>query len=274
MTIRFTTAKDGYAAGSLVSTLTPTAEAAYVAAGVAVYDSQKFSTAVAVRRVLGQSGIPAIVVPNGTVATNGTITAGTALPLTYPQAWIYLPAGAVSGGSAGWYYCEFSSTTVGQVYTAYKATMDTPYVPAVKTAAVGSNSSYTQTTSADIQLGGVTVPANQLGTNGGLEYFGFFSYNNSAGAKTAKVKFGTGVVVSSAPTTTTGLTVRKKLQNRAAASQVIHATLETGAAVSTAPTLLSVDTTADVVASLTGQLATATDYIILENWSIEAIPAP
>lgn len=270
----------GYALGSLITTFTPAAEAAAVAAGAAVYDSSPLQTPpgsiAPVARVLGQTGIPCVIANTGTVATNGAITLGTALPLTYPQVWLYLPAGAVVGGSAGWYYAVMSSTTVGQVYTPYVATMTRPYVPPASAlvAAVGSNSSYTGATGADIQMGAATVPAGQLGTTGSLRYHGFFSHNSTAGNKIERIKFGSGTVVSLTATTTTGLTLSKKLQNRAAASQVIHATPETGAAVSVAPTLLSVDTTADVVASFTGQLAVATDVCVLECWSVELLPSP
>lgn len=278
MTIRFTTSIDGYANGSLVTTLDAAREAAYVAAGQAKYDSPKLQAPLgaiaAAVRLLGQAGIPCIIPPNGTVATNGTITVGTALPLTYPQAWVYLPAGAVVGGAAGWYYTAFSSTTVGQVYTAYKATMDTPHIPTTLTAAVGSNSAYTTLVATDVVLGSVSIPAGTLGRNGAVEYCGFFSYNSTAGAKVSKVLFGGGTVVSSSATTTTGITVRKRVQNRAANSQVIQASLETGATVSVAPTLLAIDTTADVVAAFAGQVAVATDYLILEAWSIQALPAP
>lgn len=270
----------GYALGSLITTFTPAAEAAAIAAGAAVYDSptvQSPTGAIApAARILGQTGIPCVIANTGTVATNGTITLGTALPLIYPKAWLYLPAGAVVGGAAGWYYAVMSSTTVGQVYTPFVATMTQPYVPPAYAlvAAVGSNSSYTGATGADIQMGGATVPAGLMGTTGSLRYHGLFGHNSTAGNKIEKIKFDTGVVVSSTATTTTGLTVSKKVHNRSAASQVIQASLETGAVVSVAPTLLSVDTTADVVASFTGQLAVATDVCVLECWSIELLPAP
>lgn len=277
MTIRFTATRDGYAAGSVV-TLTAAAEAAYVVGGYAVYDSPKPQAPSGhigpTARILGQTGIPVIIANSGTIATNGTVTLGTALPLTYPQAWVYFPASAVVGGAAGFYFVAFSSTTVGQVYTAFQATMTAPKAPSVLVNAVGSNSGYTGATGADIQLGAVTVPANAMGSDGALRYHGFFSHNSTAGNKIEKIKFGSGTVVSVTATTTTGLTLSKKLHNRAAGSQVIHATPETGAAVSVAPTLLSQDTTADVVASFTGQLATATDVCVLECWSIELLPAP
>lgn len=282
MTIRVTSSASalvaGYAVGSLIRTFTPEQEAAAVAAGVAVYGSPHLQDPdggiASVARILGQTGIPCVIANSGTVATNGTVTLGTALPLTYPQAWLYLPAGAVVGGLAGWYYAVMSSTTVGQVYTAYMATMTLPYVPttAALVAAVGSNSAYTGATGADIQMGAVTVSANRMGTNGALRYHALFGHNSTAGNKIEKAKFGSGTVVSSTATTTTGLTMSKRVQNRAAASQVIQAGLETGAPVSVAPSLLAIDTTADVVASFTGQLAVATDVCVLEAWSIEILP--
>lgn len=275
MTIRFLNSKDGYAKGSIVATLSAAAEAAYVASNDAEYDGQRpGNESIAIRRVLAQQGVPCIVVPNGTVATAGVITVGTALPLTYPRAWIYLPAGAVVGGLAGWYYCVFSSTTVGQVYTNYQAAMDKPFIPASLTAAVGSNGAYTTLVATDVVLGAAIVPANLLGSFGSVDVTAFLSYNSTAGAKVGKVRIGGSTVVSSSATTTTGLTIRKRIQNRATNSQVIQASLETGATVSVAPTLLAVDTTADVQVDVVGQVAVATDYIILESLSVEVLPAP
>jgi hypothetical protein len=275
MTIRFLNSKDGYAKGSNIRVLTAAAEAAYVATGDAVYDAPNVAdTAVTLRRVLGQQGIPCIIAPNGTIATNGTYTSGTALPLTYARAWCYFPAGAVVGGLAGWYYVAFSSTTVGQVYTAFQATMAKPYIPAVPVAAVGSNGAFTQTTASDIVMGSVTVPANFLGQFGAVDATFLQAHPNNAGNKITKLRFGGSAVLSTTSTTTLGMTQRKTVQNRAAALQVIHATAETGAAVATSPSLLTVDTTADVAMDVTGQLATATDYLVLEHLSVEALPTP
>lgn len=277
MAIRFLTSIDGYAQGSVVTTLSATKEAAYAAAGQAEYVTPGMSSPELVlasaRRIVGQTGIPCIVVPNGTVATNGTITAGTALALTYTKAWIYLPAGAVSGGLAGWYYCVFSSTTVGQVYTAYQAApMLRPYVPDTLTAAVGSNSSYTQSTGADIVLGSVEIPANTIGAQGAVDVHFFTSFYSSANDKITKLKFGGSDVVTNTATTTAGLTARKRIQNRATGVQAIQAAFETGAGVATTASLLAIDTTADVVVAVTGQLETATEYIVLESFCVEVLP--
>lgn len=272
--IRFLNAKDGYAKGSVIATLAASVMAAYVAAGDAEWTSQDNPGNVApVRRVLGQQGIPCILAPNGTIATNGTVTLGTALALVYAQAWVYFPASAVVGGSAGWYFVEFSSTTVGVVRTAYQATMVRPYIPDSLTTATGSNSAYTQTTGQDITLGSVEIPANLLGANGAIDAHFFTSFFDSANDKITKLKFGGSAVTTLTATTTDGMTVRKRIQNRGTSKQVIQADFENGASSGTTASQLAVDTTADVVVAVTGQIETATEYMVLESLSVELVPA-
>ena len=278
MTIRFTSAVAGFAAGA-IATLGPVAELAYIAAGQATPSTNPVGGAGAgvppVPRVMAQSGIPCILGPNGTIATNGTITFGTALPLIYPRAWVYFPAGAVVGGLVGWYYVIMSSTTVGVVYTAYQATMTLPFamLPAAQmTVAVGSNSAYTQSTSS-VTMASVSVPSNTMGENGELSFDGLFSYNNSAGAKVAGCSFGGSTVLTVSGTTTLSVNITKSVQNRATNQQVIRVSVDAGTSSSVAPTLLAIDTTADVTAAFTGSIAVATDYLVLENFNISVAPA-
>lgn len=223
---------------------------------------------------VAKSAIPLIVVPNGTVATNGTITLGTALPLIYTAAWIRLPAGAVVGGLAGLYYTVFSSTTVGQVYTNY-ADVATPFTGAIPSgtpvAAVGSNSAYTQATAADLSLALVTIPGNTLGTDGGLEVTVFESNNNSAGVKNVAAKFGGTSFLSADVTTSLALETSKSVTNRGVVNkQLVHANQAFGNVSTVAPTQLTVDTSAAADVIITGKVATATDYIVLERFAIEA----
>ena len=65
--------------------------------------------------------------------------------------------------------------------------------------------------------------------------------------------------------------IRKKIQNRSATSQINRVAVDTGASQSVAPTLLSIDTTAEVTVALTGSIATATDTLVLENFLIELL---
>lgn len=276
MTIRMLASVAGYALGSIVS-LSPVAEATYVAAGQAQYYSfpknPDTGGNVPGRRILAMGGIPTIIANSGTVATNGTITLGTALQLTYPQCWLYLPAGAIVGGSAGWYYAIMSSTTVGVVYTNYQATMTQPLAlgaAATLTVATGSNSGYTGVTT-EVTMAAAVIPAGLLGTTGAVIAEGYWAHNSSAGAKVAKVAFGGSTVLSVSDTTTLGIDIRKKIQNRAAASQIIRVAVDTGAAQSVAPSLLSIDTAAEVTVALTGSIAVATDTMVLENFLIELL---
>ena len=276
MTIRMLSAVAGYALGSIVS-LSAAAEATYVAAGQATYynfpENPNTGGIAPHRRILAMGGIPTIIANSGTVATAGTITLGTALQLTYPQCWLYLPAGAIVGGEAGWYYAIMSSTTAGQVYTNYRATMTQPLAlgaAATLTAAVGSNSAYTGVTGA-IQMAAAVIPAGSMGANGAVIVEGNWSHNSTAGAKVAGVLFGGSTVLTVSGTTTLGVDIRKRVQNRSAAVQQIRVAVDTGAVQSVAPTLLTVDTTADVTVSLTGNLAVATDTQVLENFLIELL---
>ena len=276
MTIRMLASVAGYALGSIVS-LSPVAEAAYVAAAQAQYytfpAAPKTGGNPPSRRILAMGGIPAIIANSGTVATNGTITLGTALQLTYPQCWLYLPAGAIVGGLAGWYYAIMSSTTVGVVYTNFQATMTQPLAlgaAASLTVATGSNSGYTGVTTA-VQMAAAVVPAGVMGATGAVIAEGNFSHNSTAGNKTEAITFGGQTVLSVVSTTTLGLDIRKRIQNRATNSQIIRVAVDTGAAQSVAPSLLAIDTTAEVTVAFTGQLAVATDTLVLENFLIELV---
>ena len=276
MTIRMLASVAGYALGSIVS-LAAADEARYVAAAQAQYytfpDNPDTGGNTPSRRVLLMGGIPTIIANTGTVATNGTITLGTALQLTYPQCWLYLPAGAVVGGSAGWYYAIMSSTTVGVVYTNYQATMTQPLAlgaAATLTVATGSNSAYTGVTT-EVQMAGAVIPAGLLGQYGATIAEANWAHNSTAGAKVAKVAFGGSTVLSVSSTTTLGVDIRKRIQNRAAAVQQIRVAVDTGAAQSVAPTLLTVDTAAEVTVGLMGSIAVATDTLVLENYLIEVL---
>jgi hypothetical protein len=220
---------------------------------------------------LSKSAVPVILAPNGTVATNGVVTLGTALPLIYTAAWVRLPAGAVVGGLAGLYYVVFSSTTVGQVYTNFAdvATAFVPTIPSTLVAAVGSNAAYTQATGADVSLANVTIAGNTMGVDGAVETTVLQSNNGTAGAKTVTAKFGGSAFLTAAVTTSLALETSKRVVNRGVVNkQLVHANSAFGNVSTVAPSQLTVDTSADVALVITGQLAVATDYLVIENFSV------
>lgn len=219
------------------------------------------------------AGVPSILANSGTVATNGTVTLGTALPAIYANAWIWLPAGAVVGGAAGLYFVKFSSTTVGQVYTNYSA-VTADFIPAVPAGtlvnAVGSNAGYTGVTAADVPLAYVRIPANSVGINGQLRARAAFANNNTAGTKAVKLIYGTATLVTLTNTTAVLAQLRATMANRGiAAAQSTLGETALAASVVNAIAYSTQDSSTDLAFTITANNNTATDHVVLENFSVE-----
>lgn len=223
---------------------------------------------------LSQGGIPYGIANSGTVATNGTVTLGTALPTTYSGGiFLYFPSTALAAplNVAGWYFCVMSSTTVGVVYVPVASN------PAsTATVATGSNAGYTGVVTAQTALN-VNVPAACLGANGQFNAQFDFGCNNSAGAKVGTVYWnGTGGSSLSAVslTTSTELSVRIHGRNQGATNlQYITVNDNQAAGGTTGVTRATVDTTVAVPITVTLSVAVATDVIVLDGWFIELIPS-
>lgn len=234
-----------------------------------------------VANVTFQSAVPVLIAPNGTVATNGTITLGTALSIIYNGGlWVYLPAGAVVGGLAGHYWTVMSSTTVGQVTTEYRAA-DATFVPTLgtsTTAAIGSNAGYTQTTGAAILLATVKLLANSIGAYGSVRATFQVENNNSAGTKSYVMSFrGTGggpAAVSGSATTSTTTMTQHRVANRGRVDrQVSTVSFSSPFGASSNPVSpLTLDTAQDSFEEFSGNLAVATDWIILQMITVETLP--
>jgi hypothetical protein len=97
---------------------------------------------------------------------------GTPLPRAVGNSYSYFPAGALSTGSAaGWYWTNWSASTVGQAYnnTYTPGTSGTPTVVGSPTAFVSTGpGAFTQTSGSYIQ--GPTGPytGNTMGLNGSI----------------------------------------------------------------------------------------------------------
>lgn len=233
-----------------------------------------------VQNPLAQSGVPVCLAPNGTVATNGTVTLGTALPTTYSGGiWLRLPANAVGGGTstAGLYWTVMSSTTVGVVTTTFAdtATAFTPFVPVGAVTAVGSNAAYTQSTS-DITLANITLHGGMMGVNGGVRMMTSWAANNTAGAKTASSK-----LVSTVVQTTGGLAnnvttaMQNTIYNRGSVSAQVNRSAGDApyGATTAAFTYSAINTAVDTALTFIGNIAVATDCIVLEAFTVEVMPA-
>lgn len=129
-----------------------------------------------------------IVPSSGSVAANGVITLTTALDLTYANAYCYFPAGVFTGSTAGFYYCTFSSTTAGQMYT-NTYTSGVPAIPASPTAVSTGAGAYLQTTAADLAGQSFTIPGGSMGLNGRLYIEQSVTTAATAGTKTLKFNY-------------------------------------------------------------------------------------
>lgn len=123
-------------------------------------------------------------------------------------------------------------------------------------------------------LGTVTVPAGLMGTSGALRITTLWTFTNSANTKTLKVKFGSGVPMNFAFTTTAGSQAVTIVRNRGAANSQVgfnNATLPfsntTGAAYTS-----SIDTSASVDITFTATLANTGETITLESYTVEYLP--
>lgn len=228
---------------------------------------------------LAASAIPVIITPTGTMAGTGIITLGTNLPFAYGYAWVKLPASAVVGGAAGLYFANVTGVSSVQVYTNYQdpAAAFVPYIPTgTLVAAVGTVGAVTGgTAAADAVLVNVAVPAGSLGVNGSITTKVLASFNATAGAKNVSAKLGASKFLSAdTGVTTTTMDVTKKVSNRGVANvQIAHANWITGAVATVAPTQLTINTAAATTVTITGNITTGTDFLVLESFEVETLTA-
>ncbi len=227
--------------------------------------------------VLAQSNVAVALAPNGTIDTNGIVTLGTALPRIYSSGiWLRFPAGAVVGGLAGLYWCDMTSTTVGQVYTNFVDGLSPfiPYIPVgALTNAVGSNAAYTQTVNTNIVLASVTNPPGSLGNNGQMKINEEFSYNLAAGAKSLPLYLNSTLLLTSPRSTTGGhdsFTCRLK-NNGVQSSNTFSVYSESSSTGTIATVVSNQDLSQSSTIYFNANIDTATNYMILESFSLEIL---
>lgn len=211
-----------------------------------------------------QTGLAFCIAPTGSMANNGAITLGTALPAIYGNIYLYLPANAiVAGSAAGWYYAQMTSTTVGQVFN-YAYTSGTPTIPGSPIAfATTGPGAYTGVTTA-VTGPNVTMPANSMGPNGALTLRSLWTYVNSANNKTLVHLLGSSAVMSVVATTSVSYFADQIMLNRGNAAKQVANTTNPQGSTSTADAVFTVDTTADQTVGVKMTMATATEYLICD----------
>jgi hypothetical protein len=241
--------------------------------------------------LLGQEGVYAhwrrssalacMVPSSGSVAANGALTLTTAVPTSGGYTWgcyMYFPANAVYSSSvAGLYFVVMSSTTLGTIYDNRLAADSPPSVPTTLVPIVAAGpGAYTQTTS-PVDLTTITLPANMLGANGWMLCAPTWAFPNNANNKVISLVLGSSNIYAKTRTTATQEMPLIDIRNRGVVNRQFAGWGSSGTpgTASTAGfTNSSVDTSAATNVIVRGQLAVATDYIILESLSLTAFPFP
>lgn len=239
--------------------------------------------------LLGQSNVPFGQAPSGTItgSSSGNLTLGTALDDAYGSAsntvgcWLYFPAAAFASGPAGYYWTVMSSTTVGTVYNLTYSGLGPAQVPQGwqnQPIASGSGSGFTQPTGSYATALAFLVPPNTLGNNGSIRVTVNASNNNSAGNKQFNIYYNSsttpgGLVIGNTGQTTL-VTVRTQAQvnNNGFTNTQSRVSTSFGAS-ATSLGLGTVDSTQNSYIFVGLNIATATDWMLLQGVTVEAMPA-
>lgn len=121
----------------------------------------------------------------------------------------------------------------------------------------------------------ITIPAGSLGVNGILRISTYWSYTNSANAKTGRIRLGGAAgtqFLSVAHTTSAAFSDTRSIANRNALNSQVGigaGTTVSGGTSTAAPTTSSVDTSLAQDLVLSGQLANSGETITLERYVVE-----
>lgn len=224
--------------------------------------------------ILGKGGIPFIALSSGSVAANGAISAITSLGVTYASAYCWFPANILATvKAAGWYYCTFSSATAGTAFLD-TYTSGIPVIPASPTAVTDGKGAFTGET-AEVFGPTVTVPANSMGKNGQLRTNVQYYMTSNANAKRGIVRFSGNAGTTFQNTvldSNAGAFGPCVISNRGATNSQIgfaYNLTEGNSTSDTARTAAAVDTTAATTVVFSMSHATATDNVVLEQWTVE-----
>jgi hypothetical protein len=224
---------------------------------------------------LAQAGNPVILLSSATTAASvtatGAITNLTALPRQYSGVCIvYMFALTGLTGSPGLFYATFSSTTSCQLY---ESVASNPAVPGTTTPSGISATTYAGGTS-QATLVSVVIPGGSLALNGQIYVSqAAYSFPSNVNNKIADFLYG-GASISSKtmPASSTVARYNRSFVNRYSTSvQVGHRDNTLGTPSETGSgsyNQIAIDSTVNQNFTLTGQLAVATDYLVLETYTV------
>jgi hypothetical protein len=225
---------------------------------------------------LAQTAVPFVKASSGTMGNNGAISALGTLPAVYSNGcYLYLPASAISAGSAaGWYFAIMSTTQAGTVYN-LTYTSGQPYIPANPSQFAFSTTGPGAFTGVATAVTGpsFTLPANTMGPNGVLELAAVYGCVGSVNSKTVAIKLGSATIYSQSTTTAANVAALALLtcQNQGLTNaQVSNQTGSVGFS-ATGQTYSTQDTTTNLTLSLSGT-AVAAENLIFDAFSATVTP--
>lgn len=221
-------------------------------------------------RILYQMGVPTVLLSSATnITATGAITGLTALPYV-PSDVVFVYCFAQTGLLEGLYYARFSSTTACQLYTDAAGTITPTGITAG--AYVGGTT--------EAILTSIIIPGGSMGANGMIRAQSSWGCSNSANNKTARTRLDGVLFGQQGQTTVASFGAMNGIKNRGNPAIQFQAAGGSGAPATTlggAPASSSINaqtainTTVDTTLTFRGQLAVATDFMILDACTIEIL---
>lgn len=230
-----------------------------------------------------QCNVPIGNAPSGTIGSNGALTLGTALVGSTVSGWydrgIWLnyPANAITGSNgAGYYWTVFTSATAATVY-------NNTYTPGSNVGAgswrIPTTSAFTGTTGAAYT--GVTtatsthslsIAGNTLGSHGQIQINVTHRNNGTAGAKAVSTLLGGSAIGYLTSQTTNTFNTDSALIYNQGATDRQYSAFTSSAHGTSGGQARSIDTTQVQTFSLSQTVAVATDWSVIEQFTVTINP--
>ena len=221
-------------------------------------------------RILYQMGVPTVLLSSATgITATGAITGLTALPYV-PSDVVFVYCFAQTGLLEGLYYARFSSTTACQLYTDVDGTITPTGITAG--AYVGGTT--------EAILTSIIIPGGSMGANGMIRAQSSWGCSNSANNKIARTRLDGVMFGQQSQTTTASFSMMNGIKNRGNPAIQFQASSGSGGsanALGSNPSSSSnnaqtaINTSVDTTLTFRGQLAVATDFLVLETCTIEIL---
>lgn len=212
-----------------------------------------------------EASVPMILPSSGSMGNNGALTVTTALDTTYSAgAYFFMPAGAISSGSAaGWYWGIGSSASAITLFNnTYSSGV--PIAPGSTTPFVTTGpGAYVQSGGAQSAIS-LTIPGGSMGASGRIISDFLISTDNSAGTKAFTTSYGGTQFFGDFPTASTYLSARTVIRNAGVSAQIGSTGIE-GQTLSGSLVRGTVNSASNQTYTFKITLGTpATDYAILQ----------